>query len=157
MAWRLPGDKPLSEPTMVSLLTHICITRPQRVNKRHVASLTWHIRKLANQPLHLHWNDILDTRWFISWSKWSHTMAHIKTIQCFITENQDSYHDANFAITYVLVLKTKGCHNANFVVNVDTQGCCYDVTGDDHWQQNWHCNNSSISVYLDWATYLDCI
>ena len=32
MAWRRPGDKPLSEPMMVSLLTHICITRPQWVN-----------------------------------------------------------------------------------------------------------------------------
>ena len=31
MAWRRPGDKPLSEPVMVSLLTHICITRPQWV------------------------------------------------------------------------------------------------------------------------------
>ena len=29
MAWRRPGDKPLSEPVMVSLLTHICVTRPQ--------------------------------------------------------------------------------------------------------------------------------
>ena len=29
MAWLQPGDKPLSEPMMVSLLTHICITRPQ--------------------------------------------------------------------------------------------------------------------------------
>ena len=25
MAWRRPGDKPLSGPMMVSLLTHICI------------------------------------------------------------------------------------------------------------------------------------
>ena len=31
MAWRRPGDKPLSEPMMVSLLTHIRITRPQWV------------------------------------------------------------------------------------------------------------------------------
>ena len=29
MAWRRPGDKPLSEPRMESLLTHICVTRPQ--------------------------------------------------------------------------------------------------------------------------------
>ena len=29
MAWRRPGDKPLSEPVMVNLLTHICVTRPQ--------------------------------------------------------------------------------------------------------------------------------
>ena len=36
MAWCVPGDKPLSEPMMVSLLTHICVTRPQWVKKcRH--------------------------------------------------------------------------------------------------------------------------
>ena len=29
MVWRPPGDKPLSETMMVSLLTHICFTRPQ--------------------------------------------------------------------------------------------------------------------------------
>ena len=34
MAWRRPGDKPLSEPMMVSLLTHICVTRPQWVNRQ---------------------------------------------------------------------------------------------------------------------------
>ena len=31
MAWRRPGDKPLSEPMMVSLPTHMCVTRPQWV------------------------------------------------------------------------------------------------------------------------------
>ena len=36
MAWRRPGDKPLSEPMMVSLLTHICITCPQWVNDMHL-------------------------------------------------------------------------------------------------------------------------
>ena len=35
MAWRRPGDKPLSEPVMVRLLTHICVTRPQWVNLSH--------------------------------------------------------------------------------------------------------------------------
>ena len=41
MAWRRPGDKPLSEPMMVRLPTHKCATRPQWVNhaltpgKRH--------------------------------------------------------------------------------------------------------------------------
>ena len=32
MAWRRPGDKPLSEPMVARLPTHICITRPQWVN-----------------------------------------------------------------------------------------------------------------------------
>ena len=34
MAWHRPGDKPLSEPMMVSPLTHICVTRPQWVKRR---------------------------------------------------------------------------------------------------------------------------
>ena len=32
MAWRRSGDKPLSEPMMISLPTHVCVTRPQWVN-----------------------------------------------------------------------------------------------------------------------------
>ena len=32
MAWRLPGDKPLSEPIMARSLTHVCVTRPPWVN-----------------------------------------------------------------------------------------------------------------------------
>ena len=32
MTWRRPGDKPLSGPMMVCLLTHICVTRPHWVN-----------------------------------------------------------------------------------------------------------------------------
>ena len=31
MAWRRPGDKPFSEPMMVRLSTHICVTRHQWV------------------------------------------------------------------------------------------------------------------------------
>ena len=37
MVWRCPGDKPLSEPMMVRLSTHICVTRPQWVKGR------WHL------------------------------------------------------------------------------------------------------------------
>ena len=29
MAWQQPGDKPLSEPMMVNLLMHVCVTLPQ--------------------------------------------------------------------------------------------------------------------------------
>ena len=32
MAWRRPGNKPMSEPMMVRLPTHICVTRPQWIN-----------------------------------------------------------------------------------------------------------------------------
>ena len=39
MAWRRPGDKPLSEPMMVNLLTHICVSRPQWVKQKLKSNL----------------------------------------------------------------------------------------------------------------------
>ena len=33
MAWRQPGNKPLSEPMLVCLLMHICVIQPQWVNQ----------------------------------------------------------------------------------------------------------------------------
>ena len=41
MAWRCSGDKPLSEPMMVNLPTHICVTRPQWVNQSHPFVFSW--------------------------------------------------------------------------------------------------------------------
>ena len=39
MAWRRPGDKPLSEPIMVRLPTHICVTRPQWVHTSNYSAI----------------------------------------------------------------------------------------------------------------------
>ena len=39
MAWRWLGDKPLSEPMMVRVPTHICVTRPQWVKSSHETGL----------------------------------------------------------------------------------------------------------------------
>ena len=41
MAWHRPGDKPLSELMMVSLPTHICVTRPQWVNSLGPSDTIW--------------------------------------------------------------------------------------------------------------------
>ena len=44
MAWRRPGDKPFSEAMMVNLLMHICVTRPQWVNRVRLGnSLYWYM------------------------------------------------------------------------------------------------------------------
>ena len=43
MAWSRSGDKPLSEPMMVSLPTHICVTRPQWVKQEYCKCWYWHI------------------------------------------------------------------------------------------------------------------
>ena len=47
MAWHRPGDKPLSEPTMFSLPTQICVTRLQWIN------VTWVSRRFTASPLPL--------------------------------------------------------------------------------------------------------
>ena len=59
MAWRRPGDKPLSEPMMVSLTTHICITQPQWVNSLWPSDALW-----------------FQMSWHASWS----TLAQIKSL-----------------------------------------------------------------------------
>ena len=40
MAWRRPGDKPLSKPMTVSLLTHICVTQSHWVLSKGCAMLS---------------------------------------------------------------------------------------------------------------------
>ena len=42
MAWRRAGDKPLSEPMLVRLPTHICVTRPQWVKSTLVQVMAWY-------------------------------------------------------------------------------------------------------------------
>ena len=64
MAWRRPGDKPLSEPMIVSLLTNICFTRPQWVKKKWIKNKHQKVRapiKLTN-----HWRK---RRWISLWQE----------------------------------------------------------------------------------------
>ena len=51
MAWRLLGDKPLSEPMVVSLLTHICVTRPQWINWTTGIIFRWNCIKIQTFSL----------------------------------------------------------------------------------------------------------
>ena len=60
MAWRRLGDKPLSELMIVLLLTHICVTRPQRVNPRQ-PTLT--LKRLPYDHTKLGQVDI--TQWYV--------------------------------------------------------------------------------------------
>ena len=50
MARRRPGNKPLSEPMMVSLLTHICVTRPQWVKLFVWLYLWWKSHGIHKDP-----------------------------------------------------------------------------------------------------------
>ena len=50
MAWRRPGDKPLSEPMMASFLTHICVTRPQWVKPMEARLIGAYVRVYFWRP-----------------------------------------------------------------------------------------------------------
>ena len=67
MAWRRQGDKPLSDPMMGRLPTHICVTRPQCVKIGKV----WSIRviciwRFGNLSSRLHVSNS-GTRTFFDW------------------------------------------------------------------------------------------
>ena len=84
MAWRRPGDKPLSEPMMVKLMTHICVTRPQWVNGKVTVctdiSLIFYICKhhVSYFSMHSH---------FIKWCMYKYITLNYKNILCSL-----SYH-----------------------------------------------------------------
>ena len=44
MGWHQQGDKPLSEPIMINLLTYKCVTRPQWVNSLGPSDTIWRWR-----------------------------------------------------------------------------------------------------------------
>ena len=70
MAWRRPRDKPLSEPMMVSSLTHICVTRPQWVKNADdniVAALGPEKDQSGSHLLHMSVSYIAVTSW---WARW---------------------------------------------------------------------------------------
>ena len=82
MAWSRPGDKPLSEPMMVSLQTHICVIWPPWVKSiKHGTNL----QKYAIQCLHLcisKWNYVfictmIYSKLSILWPYASHQISHI--------------------------------------------------------------------------------
>ena len=48
-------------------------------------------------------------------------------------------------------LKTKSCHNANFVATGGTVGCHIDNLRCHQWRQSWHYDNSWFSVWIFYA------
>ena len=91
MAWRRAGDKPLSEPMMVSWLTHICVTRPQWVNTTTALVIASAGIKQQTDPLHNSDNMRYDGVYI--WSQISLTLFMIKTIKHLFCELLNSIHD----------------------------------------------------------------
>ena len=76
MAWRRPGDKPLSEPMMVSLLTHISVTRPQWV--KPWCQLDFFTVEILFQPAMVSKHSLMDR-----WGKICFYLVRIKAKQSY--------------------------------------------------------------------------
>ena len=125
MAWRRPGGKPLSEPVMVSLLTHICVTLPQWVN--HAMWSTW-------------WFN--DYPWYMIWSKnfhrptqWSRYKMHSL---CFTARN--------ILETFDGLSLTQYSQRLSFLIQVPSLTSPRRISGGHlcHW---WECG---FILYFHW-------
>ena len=90
MAWCRPGDKSLSEPMMVNLLSHICVIRPQWAkNSSHTKVHSWpktaQIKKTLGSTSNKYRSDFfapgrylidIDPRVFAIW-EYSHRHSHV--------------------------------------------------------------------------------
>ena len=65
MAWRRPGDKPLSEPMMIILQTHICVTLPQWVNALRSRQNGYHFPDIIFNCLF--WNENVGISLIMAW------------------------------------------------------------------------------------------
>ena len=68
MAWRRSGDKPLSETMMFTLLTHICVTRPQWVKISGISPIM--AFKLLVEAWNMGWK-FLSIPKLQRWNRWS--------------------------------------------------------------------------------------
>ena len=73
IAWRRPGNKPLPEPLMDSLPTHICVTRPQWVKQLQISivfviiAVQWWCSLYTNSK---YW---IESVYFLKINLWDHT------------------------------------------------------------------------------------
>ena len=96
LAWRRPGDKPLSGPMMVTLLTHICVTRPQWVNALTQGQLGLNFRSNSG-------NEISFFRWRIN-TRWHDDMG-TEEIGISQLKHNESHSKHRFSYTFLNILR----------------------------------------------------
>ena len=85
MAWRRPGDKPLFEPMIISLPTHICVTRPQWVNLSQILLVHGHCWRnhVSISLASTDWgNGLLQA---VIWNNFVHLVIWLITPRCHLT------------------------------------------------------------------------
>ena len=148
MAWRQPGDKPLSEPMMVRLPTHICVTRPQWVkyqSRTHTRqdhdhdSIGMQIYTLVPKGAHYSAIDrgVLDFCLTVSFNL-------VERITLFKRPTR-THESRNSVIFFNPSLTT--------IFTFTIQGICLGMRPCSPWDTSLHCNDVShwLGAYLDWS------
>ena len=121
MAWRRSADKPLSEPVMVSLLTHICVTRPKWVNPGETpfwimnASFPWTFIS-SDVTIFAGWNGRMACAWDIA----SYFLSLSWEIKTPTTQNS-----AGFRLPYLNVMAWATFSKRNFEIHFLKQKIVY--------------------------------
>ena len=108
MVWRRPGDKLLSESMVVSLLTHICVTRPQWVKNVVAIGLTYDWGNFIAGAHRA--NGVL---WPASWKLFKGSNIHLAKSEMCLTEKSTNGAVKNFHLskpTVIILLWQKITH-----------------------------------------------
>ena len=89
MAWRRPGDKPLSEPMMVCLLKHICVTRPKWVNDMDIMTFTVTSHERCGISRHQNLNSLFISLLRLTTKRFSRVLYYWPFVEELLV---DSYH-----------------------------------------------------------------
>ena len=156
MAWHRSGDKPLSEPMMVSLLMHICVTQPQWVKGELLAVHNEYLGDSWSQARHELWGVccecfgkelVLGKLWgvFVLWMFWRQLITGELWDVCFDYFG-DSWSQVSYGMSVVITLET--------VDHKCAMGFCCDYFGDSWSQVSYGLSFFSILEIINGAVML---
>ena len=132
MVWRRSGDKPLSEPMIFSLLTHICVSRPQWVQPGQKICIN---KYWMERPINVIYLDCLDMS----------PGAHYCEYYSGTLSSSSGHYKTSICIEH---RKLSWCQ---LFATGRTVGCRYDNRRCPQWRQSWTHNDSWFSV-CRWGT-----
>ena len=159
MAWRRPGDKPLSEPMIVSSRTHICVTWPQWVKQWSPSLFKWLVAFYIFQNFHAIVSTCKTCQFSAFSFKFCHEISHFNELGFF-----NHFHEL-FRWYFMLHLM-KYAHGCCFVpselkiygdswnsIQLQASSCCKKPFHDG----KFGCKESKISLPDVYVLHLDLL
>ena len=133
MAWCRPGDKPLSEPMMASLLAHICVTQPHWVKRATQPFGTWFILLFRDYNKQVSWCRHLLSRKSNSFNFYCN---EAKRLTMFISSVEKTHFGQNICSVQQLYLKITHLPEVE-VMSGDSRFLFYFLSGTHPWPGCW--------------------